>query len=80
MEDDGNFRLQFMNPETFYREVSDELRCNMAAWQFRNAARGYYLNNGYGDITVERQRYTAAGEPTESNSETAYVTFDIMLR
>jgi len=26
------------------------------------------------------QRYTAAGEETDSNEETAYVTYDILLR
>lgn len=80
MEDNGNYRLQFMNPTTLKRSASGELRCNMAAWEVRNAVRGYWLDNGFGDVSVERQRWTAAGAETESNDDTAYVTYDILLR
>jgi len=33
-----------------------------------------------GDVTVERKRWSAANAEVETNDETAYVTYDIILR
>jgi hypothetical protein len=80
MADKGIFKLQMFSPKDGKPKRTSDVRCDMSASQFRGGINDYYRDAGMGDVTVERKRWSAANVEVETNEETAYVTYDIILR
>jgi len=59
----GNFKIIFTNPKTSKVNVTDTLRDDMTAAEFKDAVKGYYAIHG-SEINVIKESLDTAGLPT----------------
>ena len=76
--DDGAYRITWMNPTTFKREVSEECKANSSASSLRNNIRDYYKSQGV-DIVVALAFYDEAGEMLESSTDAYQYVYTISV-
>ena len=76
--DDGAYRITWMNPTTFKREVSEECKANSSSSSLRNNIKDYYKSQGV-DIVVALAFYDEAGEMLESSTDAHQYVYTISV-
>lgn len=77
--DTGAFRLTFMNPKTFKKQVSEGMNANMSAWNIREKIKSYYRGVTGGEPVVGLTMTDAEGNETTDMSKSKKSVYKIEL-
>lgn len=77
--DKGTFRITFMNPKTFKKEVSEEMKANMSAAQISNSVKKYFNGAAGANPVVTKTNYDADNKVTEDAEKVVKSVYEIKL-
>jgi hypothetical protein len=76
--DDGTFRFAFMNPTTFKKSASEEMRSNMSAGEISNSIKSYYNEVGVNPV-VTKINYDVEDNETDDAEAIVKSVFEIKI-